>query len=110
MQNASHYLADESVVTDLFPNVRIQFIHGDTMTLAPWQFEAGAAVSAHKHPHEQIIHCIDGIFEVTVGAEMVVLHAGDTVVVPGGIEHSAYARTRAKGADVFHPVREDYRF
>jgi quercetin dioxygenase-like cupin family protein len=110
MADVKAYRSGESVVSDLFPKGRLQFIHGDTMTVAIWEFEKDAEVPSHVHPHEQIIHCLAGTFEVTVGAKAVVLQSGDTVAVPGGVEHAAFARTPARGVDVFHPVREDYRF
>jgi len=110
MSEMKCYRQGESIHTDKFPKCQIQFIHGDTMTLFVWAFEEGGFADAHVHPHEQIIHCKTGTFEVTVGDEVVVLQAGDTVTVPSGVRHSAYARTAAQGVDVFHPVREDMRF
>jgi quercetin dioxygenase-like cupin family protein len=104
------YRAGESVHSDLFPKARLRFAHGETMTVTVWEFDEGGDVPAHQHPHEQIVHCVDGVFEVTVDGELVVLNAGDSVVIPGGVEHAAHARTAARGVDVFHPVRDDYRF
>ncbi|WP_182875683.1 cupin domain-containing protein [Microbispora sp. H10670] len=102
--------ADEGVVTDLFPGARIRFVHGDRMTVATWEFEKDAEVAVHAHEAEQITHCLEGVLEIRVGDDLLVLNAGDTLVIPGGVSHSAWARTRAKGFDSFHPVREDYKF
>jgi quercetin dioxygenase-like cupin family protein len=107
---AHHHPAGESIITDLYPKTQFQFVHGDTMTVTLWEFEAGAVMPSHTHPHEQITHCTDGVFELTVGSDVFVLQPGDTVTIPSGAVHSASARTPAKGVDTFHPVREDYRF
>ncbi|RNF77727.1 cupin domain-containing protein [Streptomyces botrytidirepellens] len=98
-----------SVITDIFPKGQAEFIHGDTMTVALWKFDQDGGVPSHQHPHEQITHCLEGTLAVTVDSEVIVLEAGDSVVIPGGVEHEAHARTAARGFDVFHPVREDYR-
>ncbi|WP_221351113.1 cupin domain-containing protein [Streptomyces beigongshangae] len=106
---AKKHRSGTSVITDMFPKGRVEFIHGDTMTVTLWQFDQGGDVPVHQHPHEQIVHCLEGTFEVTVDKEVVVLGAGESVVIPGGVDHSARARTAARGIDIFHPVREDYR-
>ncbi|MFG2286208.1 cupin domain-containing protein [Streptomyces sp. NPDC048595] len=106
---AKKHRSGTSVIADMFPKGRVEFIHGNTMTVTLWQFDQGGDVPPHQHPHEQIVHCIEGTFEVTVDGEVVVLEAGDSVVIPSGVEHAAHARTAARGIDIFHPVREDYR-
>jgi len=87
------HLAGDGVVTDLFPGASIQFVHGEHMTVATWSFKKDTEVPGHTHPAEQITHCAGGSLEVWVGGEFVVLETGDTVVIPGGIPHSARART-----------------
>jgi quercetin dioxygenase-like cupin family protein len=102
--------AGEDVITSLFPGARVQFVHGESMTVAIWEFDENSKVSTHAHPAEQITHCSKGILELRIADEVVVLQPGDTVAIPGGVAHSARAQTAAKGFDSFHPVREDYRF
>ncbi|WP_409180692.1 cupin domain-containing protein [Amycolatopsis sp. VS8301801F10] len=110
MSSATHHPADRQEITDLFPNARLQFVHGDTMTFAAWEFGEGAKVPSHRHPHEQITHCVEGVLELTVAGKHIVLRPGDTVVIPGDVEHDAFSPDGAKGVDAFQPVREDYRF
>jgi len=109
VSEAKTYRNGESVRSDLFPKTEVQVIHGETMTLFSWDFEMGTKVTSHAHHNEQITHCIAGTLEVTVGTEVVVLQAGDTVTIPSNVEHSAFAPTAVKGIDAFHPVREDVR-
>ncbi|MFI6439112.1 cupin domain-containing protein [Streptomyces sp. NPDC050759] len=101
--------AEESVLRDLFPGGAIQFIHSEKMTFASWSFEAGTRVPSHSHPHEQITHCVAGSLVLDVPGEEIVLRAGETAVIPGGVEHEARADEAARGIDVFIPVREDYK-
>ncbi|MEU7433856.1 cupin domain-containing protein [Streptomyces sioyaensis] len=103
------YTADESVLRDLFPGGGIQFIHTENVTFAAWSFEAGTRVPAHTHPHEQITQCVAGALILEMPDEEIVLHAGETAVIPGGVEHGARADTASRGVDIFHPVREDYK-
>ena len=103
------YTSDESVLTNLFPGGEIQFVHTDNVTFASWSFKAGTQVPAHVHPHEQITHCVAGSLILTMRGEDMVIGAGETAVIPGGVEHAARADEAARGVDVFFPVREDYR-
>ncbi|MDR6315994.1 cupin domain-containing protein [Actinoplanes couchii] len=103
------YTSDESVQHDLFPGGAIQFVHTDNVTFAAWSFKAGTQVPSHVHPHEQITHCVSGSLVLTTPGAEIVLQAGETAVIPGGVEHAARADETASGVDVFFPVREDYR-
>ncbi len=94
---------------ELVPGFRVKFVHGDTMTFAYWNIDAGARLPEHSHPHEQVANPIEGEFELTVGGESKVIRAGDVVVIPGNVPHSGRAVTDCRILDVFHPVREDYR-
>ncbi|MFD9721874.1 cupin domain-containing protein [Streptomyces sp. NPDC059076] len=102
------YSADESVLRDLFPGGGIQFVHTENVTFASWSFADGTRVPSHTHPHEQITHCVAGALVLEMPGEEIVLHAGETAVIPGGIEHAARADGATRGVDVFYPVREDY--
>ncbi|MFF8653233.1 cupin domain-containing protein [Streptomyces huasconensis] len=110
MPGAQTYRSGQDLVTHLFPGVSVQLVHGAGLTEMIWVFQANAHVPEHTHEAEQIVHCVEGIFEVHVAEEIVVLQAGDTVVIPAEVPHAARALTDARGIDVFHPVREDYKF
>lgn len=102
--------AGKDVVDHLFDGGNLQFVHGDHITAMIWSFKKGAQVPAHEHHHEQVVHCIEGVLEVEAAGELYALEAGDSLVIPGGVPHSARAATAARGIDTFHPVREDYKF
>lgn len=86
-----------------------RIVHGDSMSLAVWNFEAQVDLPRHAHPHEQITHVITGEIDLTVGDETRRLSAGMSALIPGGVEHSVRTRTKSTVVDAFHPVREDLR-
>jgi quercetin dioxygenase-like cupin family protein len=53
-------------------------------------FDPGKSVPNHKHPGEEIIYVIEGTIEYDVsGKPPLTLKAGDVLVVPAGVVHSA---------------------
>ncbi len=48
----------------------------------------GDSPPLHVHDEDEIFHVIEGVMRLRVGAEEVVLHAGDTFNAPRGIAHS----------------------
>ena len=74
------------------------------------EVEAGAALPRHSHPHEQVVNMLEGEFELVVDGTPHRLKAGDVLAIPGDAPHSGRALTRCRILDVFHPIREDYRF
>ena len=50
----------------------------------------GMSNPRHSHPNcDEVLHLLRGTLEHSVGDETVVLHAGDTLVVPAGVAHHA---------------------
>lgn len=54
---------------EVVPGYRARFLHGEQMTVAYWDVEAGATLPEHAHVHEQIAHVLSGEFELTVAGE-----------------------------------------
>lgn len=92
-----------------FSGAEGRFVHSERMTLVYWEFEVGAYVPEHSHPHEQVVNVIDGVFELTVEGETARLEGGMVVVIPPDASHSGKSITECQIIDVFSPVREDYR-
>jgi quercetin dioxygenase-like cupin family protein len=78
------------------------------MTFALWEIDDGAILPEHHHPHEQVVHMLQGDLEITVGGETRVLRAGSVGVIAAHLAHSARALSRCRVMDVFYPRREDY--
>jgi quercetin dioxygenase-like cupin family protein len=95
---------------ELAPGVVARPLFGTAAMLNLLDFEDGAVVPAHDHPHEQLGIVLDGELTMVIGGAEHRLRAGDAYAIAGGVQHSAAAdRGPCRVLDVFHPVREDYR-
>lgn len=82
--------------------------HADLMVVA-FCFEASGAVGAlHHHPHVQSTYVESGRFRFTLGDEEREVSAGDSFVVPSGLEHGCVCIEPGKLVDSFTPRREDF--
>jgi quercetin dioxygenase-like cupin family protein len=74
------------------------------------EFEPGATVPQHSHPHEQLGLVLRGTHTLCVAGELRELGPMEGYVIPGGVEHGGSGGPDgALVLDVFNPVREDYR-
>ena len=89
----------------MLPGAKARFIHSQNMSLVYWDFEAGAGMTEHAHPHEQILNLLEGSFELNVGGQTLRLDSGSVLIIP---PHSGKALTACRALDVFYPVREDF--
>ena len=71
-------------------------------------FDAGGICTPHKHPHTQIALILSGRFEFTLDGDTAVMTAGDTVYIPGNVEHSLVCLEKGELIDIFTPEREDF--
>ena len=94
---------------ELMPGYHGKMVHGKQLTWAFWTVEEGAEVPEHHHPHEQMMHVVEGQFEFTLNGQTQVYTDGAIVPIPSNIHHSGKALTACKLMDVFSPVREEYR-
>jgi len=86
-----------------------KMIHTDNMTVAHFRVLAGSELPEHHHVHEQVTNILSGELEMTVGGKTHVCKAGEVIVIPSNVPHSARALTDCHLVDVFQPAREDYR-
>lgn len=94
---------------ELIPGFHAKMVHGDQLSWAFWTAKAGAEVPEHHHPHEQMMHVVEGCFEFTLDGKTQRYDAGSVVHIPSHIPHSGKALTDCQLMDVFTPVREEYR-
>ena len=99
----------DTPVREIFPGYRARLVHSDRMTFSYVDVDAGASFAEHDHPHEQVIHLLEGDFEVTIDGETRVMRAGEVAVVPPHARHRGTAITKCRILDAFAPVRDDYR-
>ena len=85
-------------------------LFGDGAMVNLIEFEPGATVPTHSHPHEQLGVVLRGMQALVVDGVARELGPREGYVLPGHVEHSAYCGPEgATVIDVFCPVREDYR-
>lgn len=94
---------------EIMPGYHGKLVHTENMSLVFWDVEKDAVVPQHHHVHEQIMHVIEGEFELTLDAETKVYHPGDIVPIGSNVPHSGKALTPCKLMDVFSPTRDEYR-
>ncbi|MDA0835180.1 MAG: cupin domain-containing protein [Planctomycetota bacterium] len=93
----------------IFPGVTIKTAAGEKMMLSLVDFEPGAIVEAHSHPHEQCGIVTKGRGRFIVDGKERLCSAGDMYMIPGGAVHKVIAMEEGLQAlDVFSPIREDY--
>ena len=92
----------------MLPGAKARFIHSVNMSLVYWDFEAGAGMTEHSHPHEQILNLLEGSFELNVGSQTLRLESGSVLIIPPQVPHSGKALAACRVIDVFYPVREDF--
>jgi quercetin dioxygenase-like cupin family protein len=92
----------------IVPGFRARFIHSANMTFALWDIDAGASLPEHAHPHEQVVHLLEGELSLTVAGINKVMKTGSVAVIPSNARHFGKAVTTCRVLDVFYPVREDY--
>jgi quercetin dioxygenase-like cupin family protein len=85
-------------------------LFGENAMINLIEFEPGAVVPVHSHPHEQLGIVLRGVQVLVVEGIEHPLGPMEGYVLPGGVEHSAHCGPAgATVVDVFQPVREDYR-
>lgn len=93
----------------VIPGFHGRFVHSGSMTFALWDVDEGAELPEHAHVHEQVVHVLEGRFEVSVDGVTSLLEDGMVAVIPPNAVHSGVAITPCRILDAFSPVREDYR-
>jgi quercetin dioxygenase-like cupin family protein len=94
---------------ELAPGVSMRPLFGSGVMLNLIEFEPGARVPEHEHPHEQLGYVLEGDLVLAIAGEERRLRPGDAYALPGGVPHGAWSVEGCLVLDIFQPVREDYR-
>jgi quercetin dioxygenase-like cupin family protein len=92
-------------------NISRKLITGSNMMIAHIYLKKGGTVPLHSHHNEQITYVLDGALKFLLGedqAEEIIVHAGEVLVIPPHLPHSAVALEDTLDVDVFNPPREDW--
>jgi quercetin dioxygenase-like cupin family protein len=100
----------------LNPLLTRQFISGAQGMLARVVLKKGCSVPRHAHPNEQIAFITEGALLFRLGpegdedgpVEEKIVRAGDILVIPANLPHSAEALEDTIDFDIFAPPRQDW--
>ena len=88
-----------------------RMITGAGSMIAQIRLKKGDTVPQHSHHNEQLTYVLTGKLRLLLGAKgehEVVVGAGEVLVIPPNLPHSAEALEDTLDVDVFTPPREDW--
>ena len=95
-------------VTD---EINRRVITGERMMLAHVYLKKGSVVPRHSHENEQLTYILEGALRFKIGpegSEVIVVRAGEVLVIPSNVPHEAEALEDTLDVDVFNPPRQDW--
>jgi quercetin dioxygenase-like cupin family protein len=110
---ASLYRWSEVLSEQLNPSIARQYITGSQAMLARLVLTKGCIVPTHSHPNEQIAYITEGSLKFTLGypgdePQVHIVNAGEMLVIPANLPHSAEALEDTIDFDIFSPPRQDW--
>ena len=85
-----------------------RYLTGEKITVAQFVLKKGAAVPEHSHESEQISYVLEGVLRFVVAGEPQMVRAGEALIIPSSIPHSAEAVEDCRALDIFSPIRQDW--
>jgi quercetin dioxygenase-like cupin family protein len=85
-----------------------QMISGENATLSQLLVKKGAVVPRHSHMNEQYSWILSGTLKFIFDDREILVGAGEVIVIPANVPHSAVALEDTVDVDIFAPRREDW--
>lgn len=95
-------------VEHLNPLIDRQYVAGERSMLARLILRKGCIVPLHSHENEQITYILEGALKFLLQDKEIVVRAGEVLVIPSHVPHSAEALEDTVDLDVFCPPRADW--
>src|ERR1700735_590210 len=92
----------------LNPLLDRQFVSGQKGMLARLIVRTGCVVPLHSHENEQITYILEGAVKFIIENKEYVVRAGEVLVIPSNVPHSAEALEDTIDLDIFCPPRADW--
>ena len=112
ISTAHHTSWAELPVEQLDSLLTRQFVTGSQAMLARLELKKGSTGPRHTHPNEQISFLAVGAMRFSLGeegsTEERIVRAGDVLVIPGNLPHTAEAIEDTVIFDIFAPPREEW--
>jgi quercetin dioxygenase-like cupin family protein len=106
--NVQHVRLADMSMEHLNPLLDRQFVAGEKSMLARLRLRKGCIVPLHSHENEQITYILEGALKFSLQGKEVVVRAGEILVIPSNVPHSAEAIEDTVDLDVFCPPRADW--
>ncbi len=98
----------ELPIEQVNPLLDRQIVSGERSMLARIILRKGCIVPLHSHENEQISYILEGALKFLIEGREIVVSAGEVLVIPSHVPHSAEALEDTVDLDLFCPPREDW--
>ncbi len=82
------FRVEELPTKEVLTGIHLRSVHLDNLMMTFVEYGEGSSVPTHHHRYEQITYVMEGMLEVTIGAERRGLGAGGGVRRPPTLGHS----------------------
>jgi len=106
--NVQHIRLADMHTEHLNPLLDRQFVAGEKSMLARLRLLKGCIVPLHSHENEQITYILEGALKFSLQGKDIIVRAGEILVIPSNLPHSAEALEDTVDLDVFCPPRADW--
>ncbi len=106
--DVQHIRLAEMPMERVNPLLDRQFVFGEKGMLARIVLRSGCVVPLHSHENEQITYILEGALKFSLPDREVTVRAGEILVIPSNVPHSAEAMEDTVDLDVFCPPRADW--
>ena len=110
-QSATLYNWEKVPLERLNNKISRKLVTSDRMMIAHVYIEKDGTVPKHSHHNEQITYVLEGALKFLLGEnqdEEIIVRAGEVLVIPSNLPHSALALEDTLDVDIFNPPREDW--
>lgn len=71
-------------------------VQNGTVSMTLFSFDKGEEISTHAAGGDAMVTVLEGVGRFTVGGEVFILRAGETLIMPKDIPHAVYGEERFK--------------
>lgn len=71
-------------------------VQNDKVSMTLFSFDKGGEISTHAAAGDAMVTVLDGTGRFTVGGEVFILNAGETLIMPKDIPHAVYGEEKFK--------------
>ena len=71
-------------------------VQNDKVSMTLFSFDKGEEISTHAAAGDAMVTGLDGTGRFTVGGEVFILNAGETLIMPKDIPHAVYGEEKFK--------------